>query len=341
MKPVIFGCAGPVLSEGERAFFEAQQPAGFILFARNIVSPSQVKELTADLLRCVKKSDVLIGVDQEGGRVQRLGPPHWRQYPPMAIFGACAAKDSLLAENALEDTCRIIADDLARVGFNMICAPVLDVPVQGADNIIGDRAFSQDPKIVKELGRVALYSFQANGLLPVIKHMPGHGRALVDSHKALPKVTEPIAELVDTDFYPFQKLRHCPLAMTAHIVFEAVDAARPLTLSAKAIQQIIRQEIGFKGLLMTDDLSMSALEGDVSSRADAALKAGCDLVLHCNGDIHEMREIAAAIPRADPDLQRKIVDLVRPVRIMSASDRIELETAYEQRIADVERMIEG
>lgn len=341
MKPVIFGCAGPVLSDAERGFFETVQPAGFILFARNIISPQQLLTLTTDLKLCVDRSDVLIAIDQEGGRVQRMGPPDWRAYPAMKLFGDCAAQDIVLAERALEATYRLMSDDLRRIGINMNCAPVLDLPIDGSADIIGDRAYSDDLTIVRELGRVAIYSMEGSGVLPVIKHMPGHGRALVDSHKSLPRVTEAYQTLVSSDFYPFRKLRHCPFAMTAHIVFEAVDPELPVTLSPKAIQQVIRQEIGYEGLVMTDDLSMHALEGSFAARATAALGAGCDLVLHCNGDMQEMKEVAAAIPKATQHLRQRIADLVRFVGSQPVQDRQDLERDYESLIGQLHHELEG
>lgn len=339
MKPVIFGCAGPALSDEERRFFADAQPAGFILFSRNIVSPQQLLTLTTDLKLCVDRPDPLIAVDQEGGRVQRMGPPHWRKYPAMKLFGDCAGRDEALAEQALEVTCRLIADDLRRVGINMNCAPVLDLPIDGSDQIIGDRAFSENLDVVHALGQVALDSFQDGGVLPVIKHMPGHGRALVDSHKALPRVTEPYDVLAASDFQPFQKLRHCAFAMTAHIVFSAVDPDHPATLSPKLIQQVIRQEIGFDGLLMTDDLSMHALNGSFSSRAFSALEAGCDLVLHCNGDRHEMLEIASALPAASTELQQRIEDLLGSVKMSEVPERKALEADFERYMAEVYELV--
>ncbi len=339
MKPVIFGCAGPALSDEERRFFADTQPAGFILFSRNIVSPQQLLTLTTDLKLCVDRSDLLIAVDQEGGRVQRMKPPHWRDFPAMKLFGDCARRDKSLAERALEATCRLIADDLRCVGINMNCAPVLDLPIKGSDEIIGDRAFSDNLDVVHALGQVVLDSFQASAVLPVIKHMPGHGRALVDSHKALPRVTDPYDVLAKSDFRPFHQLRHCAFAMTAHIVFDAVDPDHPATLSPTLIKQVIRQEIGFDGLLMTDDLSMQALKGSFSSRATTALEAGCDLVLHCNGDMHEMAEIAAAVPVASADMRHRIEDLLRSVKISDVPDRKKLEADFERYMAEVSELV--
>lgn len=339
MKPVIFGCAGPALSDEERRFFADEQPAGFILFSRNIVSPQQLLTLTTDLKLCVDRSDLLIAVDQEGGRVQRMGPPHWRKYPAMKLFGDCAGQGEALAKQALEATCRLIADDLRRVGINMNCAPVLDLPIEGSDQIIGDRAFSENLDVVHELGQVALDSFRDGGVLPVIKHMPGHGRALVDSHKALPRVADPYDVLEASDFQPFRKLRHCAFAMTAHIVFDAVDPDQPATLSPTLIQRVIRQEIGFDGLLMTDDLSMQALKGSFSSRATSALDAGCDLVLHCNGDMQEMAEIASALPVTSTELQQRIKDLLGSVKMSEVPERKALEADFERYMAEVYELV--
>ncbi len=341
MKPVIFGCAGPALSDAERSFFEAVQPAGFILFARNIISPQQLLTLTTDLKLCVDRSDVLIAIDQEGGRVQRMGPPEWRAYPAMKLFGDCAEKDKALAEKALAATCRLMSDDLRRMGINMNCAPVLDLPIDGSADIIDDRAYSNDLEVVSDLGRIAISCMEASGILPVIKHMPGHGRALVDSHKSLPRVTDAYQVLTETDFYPFRQLNHCPFAMTAHIVYEAVDPDLPATLSPKVIQQVIRQEIGYGGLVMTDDLSMHALEGSFATRAAKALGAGCDLVLHCNRDMQEMKEVAAAIPEAAQGLRQRIADLIRFVGNQPAQDREDLERDYESLIGHLHQQLEG
>ncbi len=332
MKPIIFGCSGPTLSQNERAFFAKHQPAGFILFARNIQSPEQVTNLTDALRASVGRADVLIGIDQEGGRVQRMTSPHWRKYPPMKLFGDCARKDMVQAETALESTVRLMSDDLRRVGINMNCAPVLDLPIEGSDGVIGDRAFSDDLRIVKELGRVVLYSMPSYGVLPVIKHMPGHGRAMVDSHEELPRVTSSYQLLVETDFYPFRKLRHSPFAMSAHIVYEAVDPDNPATLSPKVIQQVIRNEIGFDGLLITDDLSMKALSGGFAERAQTALKAGCDLLLHCNGEMNEMNAVAEAVPEAEDSVKRIIGERVRQVRVTNPRDRQELENDFTQQM---------
>ncbi len=289
----IAGCAGPVLSDGERRFFAAARPWGFILFKRNIVSPGQVAALTAELRACVAwHAPVLI--DQEGGRVQRLGPPHWPAYPSARQF--LGINDPMLRREAVRTSARLMAHDLLAVGINVDCAPVLDVPVAGAHDVIGNRAFALEPDEVAILGRAAAEGLLAGGVLPVIKHIPGHGRAGADSHMALPRVDADKAALAAHDFAPFRHLADMPAAMTAHVVYGAIDAKHPATVSRRVVQDVIRREIGFDGLLMTDDLSMKALSGSFAQKTRASLRAGCDLVLHCHGILHEMEEVAAAAP---------------------------------------------
>ena len=291
-RAVIFGCAGPSLGDQEAAFFRDADPWGFILFGRNIVSPDQVRGLIADLRRSVGRPEAPVLIDQEGGRVARLGPPHWRRYPPAAAYADLAARDPDLGQDMARLGARLIAHDLARLGINVDCAPVLDIPAPGAHQIIGDRAYGRTPREVARLGRAALEGFLAGGVAPVIKHMPGHGRALADSHEALPVVRASLAELSATDFVPFTALADAPMAMTAHVVYAAIDAETPATLSPIVIAQVIRGAIGFGGLLMSDDLSMRALSGGLGERARRALDAGCDVVLHCNGDPAEMAAAA-------------------------------------------------
>lgn len=290
----IFGCSGPKLTEAEAAFFRRVQPWGFILFGRNIVSPDQARSLTLDLRRCVGHQDVPILIDQEGGRVARLGPPHWRRYPPAHAFADLAQEDMRSACEMAWLGARLIAHDLRDLGVTVDCAPVLDTPAPGAHQIIGDRAYGDTPDLVALLGRAAADGLLAGGVAPVIKHIPGHGRAPADSHLDLPVVQASLAELEATDFVPFRALIDAPMAMTAHVIYAAVDSARPATVSPAMIEQVIRGHIGFGGLLMTDDLSMRALSGGFGERTRAALEAGCDLVLHCNGDPAEMEEVAAA-----------------------------------------------
>ncbi len=291
----IYGCAGTVLSAAEHDFFRDVQPWGFILFARNISDPAQVKALVAQLRETVSDSRAPILIDQEGGRVARLKPPHWAEYPPAARFGALHADNPQAAREATYLNARLIAHDLSALGINVDCLPVLDVPVAGAHDIIGDRAFAADPATIIALGKAQIGGLLDGGVLPVMKHIPGHGRAGADSHLALPRVVARAEELSASDFVTFRSLDQCPIAMTAHVVYESIDPQRPATTSPKVIRDVIRGEIGFSGLLMSDDLSMKALDGPLSVRARAALFAGCDLVLHCNGDMEEMRDVALEV----------------------------------------------
>ena len=301
----IFGLSGPHLTEAERDLFLRAQPVGYILFARNIQSPNQVKSLTADL-RGLSEATPLILIDQEGGRVARLKPPHWRAAPSARRFGDLARTDRDAACRATGINAGLLAAELAVLGINVDCAPVLDLPVSGAHDIIGDRAFAADPETVSLLGRAFCAGMIAAGVLPVIKHIPGHGRATVDSHQDLPRVPDTLETLRRTDFAPFTALADMPLAMTAHIVYVAIDAEAPATLSRKVIQETIRGEIGFDGVLMTDDLGMRALSGTPESLAETALRAGCDLILHCSGDLSEMQSITEACGAPGPDAQRRI-----------------------------------
>jgi beta-N-acetylhexosaminidase len=299
----IYGCAGHALTADERAFFRDAKPWGFILFKRNIDSPDQVRSLTEALRETVGDPDAPVLVDQEGGRVQRLGPPHWPKYPPGRAYLE-AADDPLAARDLVRLGARLIAHDLKAVGINVDCLPVLDVPAPGAHDIIGDRAYARDPGLVAMLGRAAAEGLLAGGVLPVVKHAPGHGRALADSHHDLPVVETPLDELEAWDFRPFRACSDMPLAMTAHVVFTAVDAKRPATTSRAALG-LMRGALGFGGLVMTDDLSMKALSGSLGQRARASLKAGCDVVLHCNGDLSEMRAVAEGTGRLSGKAARR------------------------------------
>jgi beta-N-acetylhexosaminidase len=287
----IFGLSGTALTEAERAFFRDADPVGFILFQRNCDNPDQVRGLVADLRQSVGRVDAPVLIDQEGGRVARLKPPHWPDYPAPAKI---AALGGLHAREAAWFGARLIADDLAMLGITVDCAPVVDLPVPGADPIIGDRAWGATPAAVAELGGAVCDGLMAGGVLPVIKHIPGHGRGNVDSHKGLPVVTTDRASLDSSDFAPFRALAAMPWAMTAHILYTAIDPEQPATLSPPVIE-VIRTSIGFDGVLVSDDLSMQALGGSLPERARRALAAGCDLVLHCNGDMIEMSSIAAAV----------------------------------------------
>src|SRR6201996_1076565 len=288
----IYGCAATSLSAAEKSFFREVRPWGFILFARNISDPAQVTALVQELRETVGDEKAPVLIDQEGGRVARLKPPHWHARPPAARFGALHGTNPEAAREAVYLNARLIAHALASLGINVDCLPVLDVPVPGAHDVIGDRAFSTDPSTIITLGKAQIEGLIDGGVLPVMKHIPGHGRAGADSHLALPRVSASARELSASDFITFRGLNTCPIAMTAHVVYDSIDPQRPATTSPKVIRDVIRGEIGFDGLLMSDDLSMQALEGPLGSRAKAALFAGCDIVLHCNGDMDEMKQIA-------------------------------------------------
>ena len=288
----VFGCAGLAVTDEEAAFFKAVRPGGFILFGRNVGAPDQVRSLVAALRAAADRPDAPVMIDQEGGRVRRLRPPHWRAYPPARAYGV-AGRDGATAQDLAWLGGRLMAEDLVRLGVNINCAPVLDVPALDGHEIIGDRAFGATADQITPLARAMAEGLLAGGVLPVIKHMPGHGRAREDSHVQLPVVEASRAELAATDLRPFVALSDMPIAMTAHVVYTAIDADRPCTTSAAVISELIRGEIGFDGLLIGDDLSMSALAGTLGERAAASLDAGCDLVLHCNGDLEEMKVVAA------------------------------------------------
>ena len=295
--PVIFGCAGLGLAADERAFFREVNPLGFILFGRNIAEPAQVRRLVAELRAAVGRADAPVLIDQEGGRVARLRPPHWRDAPPAGRIGALVAASGLDAAcEAARLNSRLLAAELADLGIDVDCAPVADVPVPGAHGIIGDRAYADDPALVGKLAHAAAIGLLEGGVIPVIKHIPGHGRARADSHAELPVVDTDQATLARTDFAPFRTLAHLPWAMTAHVLYSAIDPDRPATTSARVISDVIRGEIGFDGVLVSDDLSMQALAGDLPARAKAALAAGCDLALHCTGVLAEMQAIAPVLP---------------------------------------------
>jgi beta-N-acetylhexosaminidase len=302
----IFGCAGPLLTESETSFFREVAPFGFILFQRNCESPDQVRGLVRDLRDSIGRADAPVLIDQEGGRVARLRPPTWRAAPAPGRIGAIAARDRHLALEAARLNASLMGRELAGLGITVDCAPVLDLQVSGAHaGVVGDRALGNDPELVGALGRAICDGLLAGGVDPVIKHMPGHGRALVDSHRALPRVDASLDELRRTDFIPFRRLADMSWGMTAHVVYSAIDPERPATTSPKVIAEIIRGEIGFDGLLVTDDLNMQALQGDLADRTRRALSAGCDLALHCTGRLDEMEEVAAAAgPMSDATARR-------------------------------------
>jgi len=291
-RAVILGCAGPDLAADERAFFRDADPLGFILFARNIDTPERAQRLVDALRSSVARADAPVLIDQEGGRVARLRPPHWRKAPPARLLGDLYRRDPERGLEATRLNARLLAADVASTGADVDCLPVLDLAFPETHDIIGDRAYAAQPEAVAALGRAAAEGLMAEGVAPVIKHMPGHGRATVDSHAALPRVGASREELERTDFLPFRLLADLPLAMTGHLLFDAVDPGAAITVSARGVQDVIRGHIGFGGLLLSDDLSMQALGGSIGERAAKALLAGCDLALHCNGNMAEMVEVA-------------------------------------------------
>jgi beta-N-acetylhexosaminidase len=291
----VFGCSGPDLTAEERALFRAVDPFGLILFRRNCVDPDQVRALVARFRETVGREDAPVLIDQEGGRVARLRPPHWPAHPPMRRVGDLALGDPEAAAEAAWINGRLLAEMLREVGVTVDCAPVCDVPVEGAHDVIGDRAFCGDPDMVGALARVTCLGLMDGGVLPVIKHLPGHGRAFADSHLELPVVDASRVELARTDFVPFEVVADMPLGMVAHVVYTAIDAQRPASVSPAVIGEVIRGALGFGGLLFSDDMSMQALAGGMAERTRALLDAGCEVVVHCNGDIEEMRGVAGAV----------------------------------------------
>ena len=288
--------AGTVLTDRERAFLRESEPWGLIVFKRNIDTPEQVRRLTDSFREAVGRADAPVLVDQEGGRVQRLGPPHWPAYPTGGEYGCLYDRDPEEGLAAARLGARLIATDLAAVGIDVDCWPLADVPVVGADAVIGGRAFGSDPDKVAAIARAVAEGLRDGGVLPIVKHIPGHGRAQADSHHELPVVSTDRATLEATDFRAFRLVADIPLAMTAHVVFAAIDPVTPATTSVTIVREVIRELIGFDGLLMTDDISMQALSGDMRARSRASIAAGCDVVLHCNGRFDEQCAVAEAVP---------------------------------------------
>lgn len=292
----ISGCASTSMSSAEIAFFSKTNPWGLILFKRNVESPDQIKALTAQFRVAVGRKDAPVFIDQEGGRVQRLGPPsnYWRQYPAAQAYGKLYDRCANLALRAARNVGRLMAEDMEEIGITSSCLPVLDVLQPGAHDVIGDRAYAARIEQVMALARMHTVGLMEGGVLPVMKHIPGHGRSMVDSHKDLPVVKANRMELETVDFPPFVAFADCPMAMTAHVIYEALDPENPATLSRKVIRDVIRKLMNFQGLLITDDLSMKALSGTFADKSKRALDAGCDMLLHCNGVLGEMEEVAAA-----------------------------------------------
>jgi beta-N-acetylhexosaminidase len=323
---VVFGCAGPKLADSEARFFREVNPTGFILFGRNCIDPHQLASLVDDLRNAVQRAEAPVLIDQEGGRVARLKPPHWPAYPAARSFGLLAQTDRSAALEAVHLNSMLIGLDLIALGITVNCAPTIDVPIEGAHEMIGTRAYGPDPQLVAEMGRAVCEGLLDANVMPVIKHLPGYGRAMVDSHLGLPIISETIAELDASDFVPFKALSHLPWGMTAHALVKEVDPKYPASLSSRVVNRIIRGCIGFSGILITDDLSMNALTGSVAERVAGALAAGCDLALHCNGNLAEMESIA---PAAAPATQR-LVDALAAAeqkRVERDRSRIDAERA--------------
>ncbi len=305
MKPVIFGLSGPVLTAAERVFFAAVRPAGYILFRRNIETRAQLRALTDSVRELEGRDDVAILVDQEGGRVARLGPPEWPAFPAGPEFDALYELAPMSGIEAARANGHALGLMLSEVGITVDCHPILDVAREGTTEAITCRVFGHEPKRVAAMGRVTLEGLAAGGVVGIVKHMPGHGRASLDTHYHLPTVTASAAEL-DADIAPFRTLAHAPMGMTSHIVYQAWDAERPATLSPVVIEEVIRGRIGFDGLLMTDDIDMKALSGSAGDKAAGAIAAGCDVVLDCWARMPEMEEIAGRLGEITPAARERL-----------------------------------
>ncbi|MCB2135518.1 MAG: glycoside hydrolase family 3 protein [Rhodobacteraceae bacterium] len=321
----ILGCAGPILGAGEAAFFRDANPFGFILFGRNVETPDQLRRLTGDLRNSIGR-DVPILIDQEGGRVQRLRAPHWREWLPPLDHVAAVAPAHL--ERSIWLRYRLIAAELRAAGIDANCAPSGDVATGATHPFLRNRCFSADPATVIRAARAAADGLMAGGVIPAVKHMPGHGRATLDSHLELPRVRAGLDELDTTDFAPFRALADLPMGLTAHIVFEAVDPDLPAT-SSPLMVDLIRDRIGFGGLLLTDDLSMQALSGDLGQRAGAAIAAGCDIALHCNGKREEMEPVIAGAGTLSPAAETRALRALACRMAAEAIDTDLLEAEFE------------
>ena len=294
---VIFGCIDTALTSAEIDLFANCNPFGLILFEHNCVDPTQLAALITQFRETVGRKDAPVLIDQEGGRVTRMKPPHWRHPPPARVFPEIAVKDREEGIRAAYLNARLIGRELSSVGIDVDCLPVLDIPVVGAHEIIGDRALGRDADMIAALGRALSEGLMSEGVLPIIKHIPGHGRAKSDSHKELPIVDTARDELASTDFVPFERMAEMPWAMTAHVVYSSIDPERAATISPDIIDDVIRKKIGFDGLLLSDDIGMEAISGTKGERAQMILEAGCDLALECSGKIEDMAEVASIVPK--------------------------------------------
>ena len=306
--PVIFGVKSYKLNNKEKEFYKESNPLGFILFERNCKSFKQTKLLIKDLKETTSHKNTIVMIDQEGGRVARLKKPNWKLYPSAETFGMKAEKNLTLAKKLIFKNSLEIAKDLKKLGINMNCAPVLDVKYDFTNNVIGDRSFSSDPKIVSELGKTFCDGHKKIGVIPIIKHIPGHGSSNKDSHKTTPNVNLDLTSLSKKDFLPFKKLNKEPVAMVAHIIFNKIDK-EIASCSKKIINTIIRKKIGFNGLLISDDVNMKALKGTVKNKIKSIHQSGCEIILHCNANIKEMMQINSSIPLITNKTLKKISKL--------------------------------
>ena len=337
MKAVIFGCSGETLTEEEKSFFERVDPLGFILFERNCKNPTQLKALTTELRNIIGRADVPILIDQEGGRISRLSHMYWRVPPKPGDFGELYEIDPDASYQAVYDNALLIAYDLMGAGINVNCSPIADLPTADADPIIGDRSYSAFPEVTSSLCLAMIQGLQDMGITPILKHFPGHGRATLDSHKQLPVITASLTELHEYDLNCFkeilislnQLLRPLPWGMTAHIVYTAVDPENPATFSSKVIDNIIRGYLDFQGFLVSDCLTMNALSGTMGERAERAILAGCNAVLHCSGDLHEMIDVATSTPDLD-DHALELLEDSKPLKTYATVQPAELEMSVKK-----------
>ena len=334
-KAFISGCKGLAITPEEKAFFAGERPWGFILFGRNIGEPEQISDLVASLRDSVGNPDAPVLIDQEGGRVQRIRPPIVPQYPNGAAIGEIYRRDREQGLRAAWLMSRLHAFDLMRFGITVDCLPVLDVPIEGSSDVIGNRAYGHDPQAVAAIGAAAAAGLKAGGMLPVMKHMPGHGRAFVDSHHKLPVVDVPFDELAKSDFVPFVAMKNELMAMSAHIVFTAIDPENPATTSPKVVDDVIRGHIGFDGLLMSDDVSMNALAGNIEERARGIVAAGLDLVLHCHGIMDEMLQVARVVPVISGETLRRVKAVEAGFAKPDSSDEAALRDEFNGMLAIV------
>jgi beta-N-acetylhexosaminidase len=323
----ISGLAGTRLSPAERSFLREAEPWGVILFARNVEAPGQVIGLTKSVREALGREAPVL-VDQEGGRVQRLGPPHWPAYPPGADYGRIYDQCPANGTRAAYLGAYLMASDLAALGIDVDCLPIADVPVAGASSVISDRAYGETPEKVATIARCMADGLLDCGVLPVLKHIPGHGRAATDSHGELPIVETDRSTLLATDFAAFRPLGDLPLGMTAHVVYAAIDPIAPATTSVTVVRDVIRGWLGFSGLLMCDDISMGALSGSIDQRARAAIAAGCEIVLHCNGNLDEMQEVAGAVPRLEGKAATSAESALARRQASSKQDTAELRVEW-------------